>query len=319
MTAATTLLWLSILPFAADPLGRAIELYTRGRYEESAALLVPAAAGTARQGDARMWLGKTYLKLRRWDDAIAELERAVALDPRRGEYLRWLGHAYGAKAARVFKLRAFGLARKVRESFEAAVSASPEDLDAHFDLMQFYLEAPGIVGGGRDKANAQAAEIARLDPKSGCFARAQILESENRSEDARRELERAAAEFPNAPESRAELAAYFLRRSDYPAAEANAGKALQLRPGYPAALLTAAAARVSQGKDLQGTAATLRELASGPLGDNDPGFEQAYYWLGRALAALDQPSEARRAFETALRFDPEHAPSRDALARLRLK
>jgi len=56
------------------------------------------------------------------------------------------------------------LAGKVREEFERAVRLSPNDVDARLDLAEFYAEAPTIVGGGEQKARAQAQSIAALNP-----------------------------------------------------------------------------------------------------------------------------------------------------------
>ena len=48
------------------------------------------------------------------------------------------------------------LAGKVRSQFETAAQLSPKNVDVHTDLAEFYVEAPGIVGGGTDKAENQA-------------------------------------------------------------------------------------------------------------------------------------------------------------------
>ena len=64
-------------------------------------------------------------------------------------------------------MSAASLAGKVRNEFEAAVRLDPNNVDARSDLGEFYLEAPGIVGGGRDKAEAQTQALAALDPAKG--------------------------------------------------------------------------------------------------------------------------------------------------------
>ena len=70
-----------------------------------------------------------------------------------GEYV---GRIYGEKADRAGFFSAAGLAKKVRTEFERSVEFSPNSWQARTDLAEFYLEAPGIVGGGKEKARSQA-------------------------------------------------------------------------------------------------------------------------------------------------------------------
>jgi tetratricopeptide (TPR) repeat protein len=49
--------------------------------------------------------------------------------------------------------------------------------------MVFFKEAPGIIGGGMDKARAEAAEIAKLDPAWGYIALAELALKDKREAD----------------------------------------------------------------------------------------------------------------------------------------
>src|SRR6202007_1370841 len=97
-------------------------------------------------------LCRAYFSLEEWDRGIAACESAVKLDPQNSLDHLWMGRIYGEKADRAGFLKAAGLAKKVRSSFERAVELSPNSWEARTDLAEFYLEAPGIVGGGKDKA-----------------------------------------------------------------------------------------------------------------------------------------------------------------------
>src|SRR5205085_11543518 len=50
----------------------------------------------------------------------------------------------------------------------------PNLIDARFSLIEFYLQAPGIMGGSETKAIEQANEIKRRDPLAGHRAMARI-------------------------------------------------------------------------------------------------------------------------------------------------
>src|SRR5260370_18839532 len=69
-----------------------------------------------------------------------------------------------------------GLSRRVCSEFEAAVHINPKSVDARSDLAEFYLEAPGIVGGGRDKAEQQANSLLSLDRARAHWVSARLAE-----------------------------------------------------------------------------------------------------------------------------------------------
>jgi len=294
-----------------------MELYARGRYQNAWDDLSGLARTQPQDANVFLWLGKTGIKLHRWDDAIKQLERAVALDPKNGLMHLWLGRAYGGKAAHSFIVNAYSWARKTRQEFETASSLSPDNIDIRFDLLEFYAQAPGLVGGGKDKAEAQAQEIAKRDPRMGYLARAQILEEKKEWDLALQELLQATSKYVDSAGPYAELAELYLRRHDYKDAEASARKALALHASDRAAKLCRAAALIHLHQDLPDALSILQELAAGPLSDDDPGFEEIYYWLGQAYLAMGQKTDARQAFETSLGFDPDYSRSKQALAQIK--
>ncbi len=302
---------------AQADLSAALEKYRRGDYEEAARLLESSCAGQDDCGEARIWLAKCQLKLRRWDDAIEELERAVRSNPEDSGTHLWLGRAYGRKAEHSFFLSAIGLARKVGREFETAVRLDPGNLDARFDLMEFCLQAPSMVGGGKSKAVAQAEAIAKVDTRLAHAARARVYEDEKKWQEAEQELSRAVQEFPDQPEVFADMAQFFFERQRYRESEAAVLQALALRPQYPQARMLRAALQVRMGSNPAEAEATLRGLSLGPLDDGDPAFDQVYYWLGMACLLQGKQAEARRAFDTALQFDPDNKDAKAALSRLR--
>jgi tetratricopeptide (TPR) repeat protein len=305
-------------PIPAEPdIAAAIRLYDRGQYLQASASLEAACAASTACAEGRLWLAKSYLKLRRWDDAIRVLESLVRQDPRSGRFHHWLGRAYGRKADHSSMLTAFGLAKKVVREFETALGLEPDNSDLRFDLLEYYLQAPGFVGGGRAKAVAQAKALGDLNKRLGYVARARICISDKQWKNAQAELTQAAREFSDQPEAFGDLAGYLLDRQDHRGAEEAAGKALALRASYAEARLIQAAARILQGKDLESAAADLRALSTGPLRDEDPGFEEVFYWLGRAYVAQGKKPEASQAFSVALQYDPDHAGAKRAISQLR--
>src|SRR5579872_6871540 len=172
----TALLFVVSLPaFAATPK----ELLAAGRVDDAIQTLQDRIRRSANDAEANNLLCRAYFMLEDWDHAIDACERAKTLDPHVSLYELWLGRVYGEKADRAGFFSAAGLAKKVRSSFERAVELDPRNWEARTDLAEFYLEAPGIVGGGKDKARAQAEAIQPLNPAMGHWILGRIAEKEN--------------------------------------------------------------------------------------------------------------------------------------------
>src|SRR5260221_7649112 len=146
----------------ADPTGA--KLLAEGRVDEAIVLLQSRIKSAPSDSESYNLLCRAYFMLGNWDPGIAACEKAVSLSPDNGEYHSWLGRIYGEKADPSSFFTAARLAGKVRNEFEAAVRLNANSVDARADLADFYLEAPGIVGGGKDKAEAQAQAIAATKP-----------------------------------------------------------------------------------------------------------------------------------------------------------
>ena len=108
--------------------------------------------------------GRLLYEEDKYAEAQAFFEQAVAINPIDSEYHRWLGKSYGRKAEGSGWLTALKYATKARESFETAVALDDHNALAMRDLLEFYVAAPGIIGGGMDKARPLAKRLLALDP-----------------------------------------------------------------------------------------------------------------------------------------------------------
>jgi tetratricopeptide (TPR) repeat protein len=304
-------LLLFLTPAGGQSIESAIELYEHGKFPRAAEILSGLIQQNPTDKALRVWQGKTFMKLRRWDDAIAQFQKAVEFAPKDGMAHLWLGRAYGRKAEHA--LIGLGPARRTRAEFETALQLSPESVEVRFDLLAFYLEAPGLIGGGRDKAEAQAQAVANLSPRLGHVARAEIFEKDKDLARAQEALARAAAEFARDAGASVDLAKFLMRTGKTADAEAYAQNAVSLAAGNREARMILAAIQLELRRNIPGACNVLQELASGPLTDEDPLFEEVYYWLGRAYLAMGRKADARKAWETSLAYDPDYTRSKDAL------
>ena len=298
-------------------LDRAIHLYEKGEFTVATNLLYSLSCSSPSDSDVRLWLGKSYLKTRQWDKAVGEMEKAVLLEPSNARIHLWLGRACGARAAHSFFITAFSWAKRVARAFETARKLSPEDLDVRFDLLEFYLNAPGAVGGGRDKADADAKAISKLEPKRGYAARAMIFEKNKQWDLAKKEFMEAIAEYPEDLDLCNDLADFLLDRKDFEGAASYAKRALKLDNESKKAKLVWAASATRLHIDLDESESFLIRLAQGPLGDEDPCYEEVYYWLGKCYLAKGDKAKAQASLQTALVFNPDYDRARNSVSVMR--
>jgi tetratricopeptide (TPR) repeat protein len=164
---------------------------------------------------------------------LALAEKAVALDGHTAKYQRQVAEVLGVLAQHSTVLHQPFLARRFRKEIECALVLDPRDVQANRDLLEFYLLAPGIVGGSRREAQSVAQRIAGLDPAEGLLAKARIAVA--RSDFVAEEilLRRAAEIQPPSYRARLALAEFYAapEHSNPGAAEVSARELIKLDPG----------------------------------------------------------------------------------------
>lgn len=246
------------------------------------------------------------------DAAIRECERAVALDPSSSDNQMWLGRAYGYKAAHANPISALNLAVKVRTAFERAVQLDPENVAAMSDLGQYYVEAPSLIGGGLDKAQALAARMMPHFPSQAHRLLARIAEKKNDEAGAEAEFLLAVA-VSRTPETYIDLGNFYQRHKQ-PARMIDAlqsGVAADRRKG-PA--LVDAASILTEAHTSPDLAESLLRtyLASPAKTDEAPAFK-VHLQLGDLLARRGDSDGAHREYASALTLASNYAPARKAM------
>jgi tetratricopeptide (TPR) repeat protein len=275
------------------------------------------AAATATGPRAPFLRGCQRMAARQASAAADEFERAVQADPRNPVYHFWLGRAYGAQAQRANVLRQPGLARQTRGEFERAVALDPGYLDAREGLMQYYLQAPGVLGGSAAKAREQAAEIARRDAYRGGRVTAALARRAQDTAGVRRAYEGMIAQYPDSAAPYTALAVLLSTRRDWPGAWGVVDRLERARPGLPATGYATGRLAAESGQHLdRGERGLTAYLAHRPS-PGEPSHAAAQWRLGMIRERRGDPAGARRAYEAALALDPKQEGAKAALARLR--
>jgi tetratricopeptide (TPR) repeat protein len=147
-------------------------------------------------------------------------EKAVALDGRVAKYHRQVAEATGLEAQHANAFRLIILARQFRSEIDTAISLDPHDIQAHRDLLEYYLVAPGIAGGDVQKAGAMAKQIGQLDAAEGLLAQARVASFRKRYSETGDLLRQAAALQPSSYRARLSLAKFYAAPESFNAAMA---------------------------------------------------------------------------------------------------
>jgi Flp pilus assembly protein TadD len=264
---------------AAGELEQASKLYNRTEYEASLRILNAIPEKTA---PVHALIGRNYYMLGDFKKASEAYEKAVAAAPGSSEYHNWLGKAYGKRAETASPFTAPGWASKARREFEKAYELDPTNKDAADDLFEYYMEAPGFLGGGLDKAAKLAERVAATDPAQALWMQARLAERRKDFHKAEEHLRRAVREAPAQVGRLVDLAKFLARHGKIEESERTFGAAQSMAPGNKRILYDRAEAYIQSGRNLDTARDLLKQYLASPIGPDDPSRADAQRLLKQA-------------------------------------
>ena len=257
---------------AAADLEQARKLYDLTEFEESLKVIhaIPVK-------DAAVYelMGRDYFMTGEYKKASDALEKAVAAAPDNSDYALWLGRAYGRRAETANFLSAVGQASRARQHFEKAVQLNPGNIEALNDLLEYYLEAPGFMGGGLDKAKATVDRIAKIDPAEGQWAQSKVDEKRKEFANAEEHLRRAMELAPQRVGRVIDLARFFARQGRFQEADQSFAHAEQIAPDNPKLLYARADVYIKSGRNLDVARDLLKRYLTSTITPEDPPKSEA--------------------------------------------
>jgi tetratricopeptide (TPR) repeat protein len=269
---------------APDPAAfkAAVELYSQHKPVEAQKAFEALAPTAPDNADIQFYLGRLALQRNDPEPAVGYLEKAVALSPNDSRIHLRLGDAYGISAQKAGFFSQIGWARKCQAEYQKAVELDPRNIEARLSLMEYCRQAPGIVGGGLDKALVQAQEIKKLDYTEGCAALGSIYTADKK---------------------------YDLASDEYEAA-------LKVKPDDYGALYQTGRLAVLSGARLDRGLAVLQQCLTLTPPDGQPPYAAVHWRMGNILEKKGDKPGARAAYEAALKADPKFPQAIEALKNL---
>ena len=288
------------------------------------------------------------------EDAIKLAERALALNDKVVVYHGAVAHLYAERAQNgAGMLEQFTLARKVKQHLEQALALDPRDWRTLDGFVQFYLVAPGLMGGDKGRAQAVADQTVKWDALHGWLMQARVAQEFRNNVRIEQSYLNALQADPNDYSALVGISTFYLQDDvkKYDLADKYAREAIHADPGRAPgyALLGASliyrgrygnvldtwlaqaeknvpddltpyfvAGRtlVVAGQDFPDAERYLRKyLAQEPEG-NAPKHAQAHWRLGQLYQKSGRAEQARVEYRDALRLAPSFEPAKKGLRSL---
>lgn len=300
-----------------EGLDEARRAFEASDYLKAIQVLQATAAKEPTNGDVQLLLARSYLELQEHDAAIRSAERAVSLDPQSSVYHEWLGRAYGEKADHAGWFSAISLAKKTHKEFETAVDLDAKNFSARQALIEFDCSAPGMVGGGEDKAQPHIKELMQMDAAEGHYAAGNCRRQ-------KKDFAVADEEFTQALESRPKSAELIYDIGDYAVKRGQAERSLAVAevgeraaPSDPRCEFYRGVGLIFQKEKSEEAQRLLREYARrAPKRTGYPSPAAAHAWIGRLYEIENDTAKAKEEFENALRLDPKNKIAHEGMKRI---
>jgi tetratricopeptide (TPR) repeat protein len=225
-------------------------LIDHGHYKQARAVLEKKFSINSKDAETLVFLARVRIAYGNFDDAIKLLEQAISLQPKRADAHIYLAEAYSHKTNDAGMFEKVRIGRTIQSETEQALAIDPKNIDALEGMVEFYLEAPGILGGSRSKAEETAEKIIALDPARGNLAKAEIARHEKERDKAESFYNKAVQASPSSYDALVALGSFYLREGsqNYDKAADYGQKAVQADSHRSGAYVILAQAYVSRGR-----------------------------------------------------------------------
>lgn len=256
---------------------------TTGKSAEAQQAFEKIAAADPQNAEALDYLARLSLRRGDAEQAVRYAEKAAALAPDNAGIQHTLGDAHGLSAQKASLFSQLGFAKKCLAAYQRAVALAPRSVEFHFSLFNYYRQAPGLAGGGFEKAAQAAAAIRQLDPLEGHRA----------------------------------FAALYLSDKKYDQALAEFDEVLKSSPDDYGTLYQIGRLAATTGQFLDRGLAALRRCLELTPRRGEPTHANAQWRLGLILERKSDLAAARAAYQASLQLDPKFTPAADSLKKLR--
>jgi tetratricopeptide (TPR) repeat protein len=137
------------------------------KFADAEAFFTAAVKKDGKNPESRYHLAMSKMMLQNLDDAEDEVDEAIEINENVAKYHLLRGQILGQQAMTANVLSQGMLAPRIKNAFLKASQLDPSNVEARQALYNYYVMAPGIMGGSEEKALEQASAVVKLDPFRG--------------------------------------------------------------------------------------------------------------------------------------------------------
>lgn len=261
---------------------------------------------------AQYYLGRVAFSEKNYDDAADYFEEAAGKNPKSSEYFTWLGDTYGTIAQSANVIRQGFLAPKMKSAWEKAIALDDKNINARFSLVQYYTQAPSMMGGSMEKAHEMANQMKAINKAQGFRAEGNIFVKEKKIQEAEKaylQMVEADPAFSNV------LANFYFNQKMYNQAFSIFDSHLKANPNDMVAAYQLGKAAALSGQRLDQGEQLLKQYLTYQPKPGEPSWAGAHMRLGQIYEKRARKAEAKKHFEEALRMDATLEEAREGLQR----
>ncbi|HEY5801517.1 MAG TPA: tetratricopeptide repeat protein [Burkholderiaceae bacterium] len=238
----------------------------------------------------------------RYEEAVSLGEQCVAAHPQLSSCHEAHGDAVATKALSSGMFAAMRHAGTIKDAYLKAVELDPKNFSARRNLLQYYVQAPAVAGGGKDRAQALVTETGKVNAEAGKLLQALLngmgdgyatgeapaLAAQPGDNEELQKLQRDAFSL---------LGSRYLNDKKFADADRMYRELQKRYPENSGAFLGLGRVQMEQGKHAEAVALFEKGVAM----DATAGL---HYRMGQALQALRDKARATASFEKALTMQP---------------
>lgn len=144
-----------------------IRLLNAKKYSEARSYFEQAVKKNKKDAEQWFYLATAQMMEQNLDDAEESVDEAIDLNENVSKYHLLRGQVLGQQAMTANVLSQGLLAPKIKNAFLKASELDPSNVEARMALYNYYVMAPGFMGGSTEKAFEQASAIVKLEAFRG--------------------------------------------------------------------------------------------------------------------------------------------------------
>lgn len=214
---------------------------------------------------------------------------------------------------------AMGNTGKYKKLLDRAIELDKENIPAYEEQFGFFMNAPSIAGGSKEKAESLANELLEINREKGLAMLYRVYQNKKIYD---KQLATADELLTMAPDNRQYLffKGYALQNaSKHQEAVEFFENAYKKDPNDLAALYQMARSRILGEFDLDRAVSILDEYIEKADERSQPSAAAAHWRAGNAYEKMNKLPEARKRYEASLELDPRFPESKQALKKLKKK